>query len=132
MDSVLTSDERKALMNAAAEARRFAYCPYSGFAVGAALLCEGGRIYSGANFENVSFGAGTCAERVALGCAITAGERKFRAAAVCGRGAPKPCGICRQALSEFGSTEVICFDPDSGIETTTTLEQLFPNPFSEL
>lgn len=95
----------------AREARKNAYCPYSDFAVGAAVLSESGKIYAGANCENASFGAGTCAERAALFAATSHGERKFTAVAVCGgkQGEASeecfPCGICLQALSEFMSPD---------------------------
>lgn len=84
-----------------------AYAPYSGFLVGAALLCETGEIYTGCNVENASYPAGNCAERTALFKAVSEGKRAFRALAVVG-GRPGekpqecvPCGICRQVLAEF-------------------------------
>ena len=109
-------------------ARENAYAPYSGFKVGAALLAESGRIYTGCNFENASFGAGTCAERVALGSALAAGERKFRAVCVTAERIVTPCGICRQALSEFGDLEVICADT-SGNSKRFRLSELLPEAF---
>lgn len=100
-------DERL-LMEKALEARANAYCPYSGFAVGAALLGEDGKIYTGCNVESASYGATNCAERTAVFKAVSEGVRKFRAIAVVGGHAGEepqelcpPCGICRQVLAEF-------------------------------
>ncbi len=97
------------LLGAAKKAMANAYAPYSAFKVGAAILAENGEIYSGCNFENSSFGAGTCAERVALGSAIAAGQKNFKSILIIADAdSIIPCGICRQTLSEFGDFEVIC------------------------
>ena len=118
----------KALASASLSARENAYAPYSGFKVGAALLAESGKIYIGCNFENASFGAGICAERVALGSAIAAGELKFRAICVTAERIVTPCGICRQALSEFGDIEVFCQDINGSIKRFA-LSDLLPEAF---
>ncbi|MBO4325811.1 MAG: cytidine deaminase [Clostridia bacterium] len=105
----LSAPRIRRLVAAAADVRKNSYSPYSNYKVGAALLASSGKIYAGANFENASFGAGTCAERTALGAALSAGEREFIAICVCGAdGNITPCGICRQALMEFGDIVVIC------------------------
>ncbi len=98
------------LMRMAENAREAAYCPYSGFAVGAALLAKNGKVYTGCNIENASFSPTVCAERVAIFSAIAEGERDFVKIAVCGgkKGenpdeACTPCGVCRQVMSEFFS-----------------------------
>ena len=116
------------LTKSSLSAREAAYAPYSGFRVGAALLAESGKIYIGCNFENASFGAGTCAERVALGSAVAAGERRFRAICVTAERIVTPCGICRQALSEFGDMEVFCQDTAGNIKRFT-LSELLPEAF---
>jgi len=95
------------LAEAALSAKENAYAPYSNFHVGAALLSEGGTVYTGCNIESAAFSPTVCAERTALFCAVSKGERKFRAIAIAG--SPKdgeaqycyPCGVCRQTLKEF-------------------------------
>ncbi|MCL2603033.1 MAG: cytidine deaminase [Defluviitaleaceae bacterium] len=101
----------KQLAALAAEAKDRAYAPYSGFHVGAALLCESGRIYIGCNVESAAFPATVCAERTALLKAVSEGERKLKAIAVAGSksGAEGdycyPCGVCRQMLNEFAGED---------------------------
>lgn len=93
----------RALVAAAARARRRAVAPYSGFKVGAALLTRSGEVVTGANVESASYGLTCCAERVALFKALTAGHRRFAALAVVARapGGAMPCGACRQLLAEY-------------------------------
>lgn len=97
------------LIRAAFAVRERAYTPYSHFKVGAALLTRSGRVFTGCNIENVSFSPTICAERAALAAAVSAGEREFDAIAIVGSMEGKvntlptsPCGVCRQALFEFG------------------------------
>jgi cytidine deaminase len=122
-----------ALIAAARQARQNAYCPYSGFAVGAALLAASGKVYVGANCECASFGGTICAERAALTAAVTAGERVFTALAVAGGDRPlTPCGICRQTLSEFAAGRdfpVYCAPGEGEGRLTTTLGSLLPDRF---
>ena len=130
---MLNEKEIEAMIEAALDARENSYSPYSDFKVGAALLAESGMLYTGANFENASFGAGTCAERVALGTALSNGERKFKAIAIVGGADPlTPCGICRQALCEFGDMLVICSDSEGANFEAFMLSELLPKAFSEI
>lgn len=122
-----------ALRAAAESARAHAHAPYSRFTVGAALLAEDGRVFVGANVENASYGLTICAERHAVGAAIAAGARRFRAIAITARGpvpAP-PCGACRQVLAEFPPEfEVRSYAADgSGAELRETTRTLLPAAF---
>lgn len=125
-----------ALLAHAAEARDRAYAPYSNFRVGAALLAADGTIVIGCNVENAAYPAGTCAERVALGAAIASGLREFTALAICSDAATPtpPCGICRQALAEFGMDLIVVSRAGSGARaaeaTRWTLAELLPHPFT--
>lgn len=121
---------KRNLIEAAKAVRENSYSPYSKYKVGAALLAASGKIYTGANFENAAYGAGTCAERVALGAALSAGERKFKAICVCGIDASiTPCGICRQALVEFGDIDVICVGEDGNETRSYLLSELLKASF---
>ena len=119
-----------ALVAAARAARTHAYCPYSGFAVGAALRAASGAVYSGCNVENASYGATLCAERVAVACMVGSGDRAITAMAIYTEAEPPamPCGLCRQVLQEFGRTMTIVV---ASPKTTrqTTLAALLPEPF---
>lgn len=112
------------------EARDRAYAPYSGFAVGAALRTKSGRVYSGSNVENASYGLTICAERVAIFNAVSAGEREFEALAVVNEELAPPCGACRQVLAEFGlDTKVIIADLGDSREVHT-VRDLLPIAFT--
>jgi cytidine deaminase len=120
------------LLTAARQARANAYAPYSGFAVGAALLDVEGRIHTGANVENASYSLTTCAERTALGSAISQGVRDFVAIAVAGpeSGDPcVPCGACRQVLHEFAPDLRVIVGAPEGTRTLE-LSALLPDSFS--
>lgn len=113
------------LINQAREARENAYAPYSNFKVGAALLCKSGKIYTGCNIENASFGATNCAERTAIYKAISEGEREFDKIAIVSSSNDYtfPCGICRQVLAEFiPDGEVILANKDDDIKVYTVKE----------
>ena len=132
--------DHKALIEAALDARSRSYSPYSGYRVGAAILCSDGTIVTGANIENASYGATVCAERCAAFSAVASGKKRFTAIAIAGGAGSEsdrtddyafPCGICRQVLREFT-------DPDSFtviVAKSTedykeyTLAQLLPESF---
>jgi cytidine deaminase len=122
-----------ALLDAARTVRTRAHAPYSGFRVGAALQTEDGRVFTGVNVEAAAFGAGLCAERVALGAAVAAGVREFSAIAVVGDGDRPcvPCGVCRQALVEFAPRLVVLAGGETGPPQRFVLDpDLLPHPFS--
>ena len=126
------------LARAALDARQNAYCPYSHFAVGAAVLAKSGKIYAGCNIENATQGPGVCAERTALYKAVSEGEREFLAVAVAGGpegrepdGFCPPSGVCRQALAEFCAGEMPVILVKNSEETEVyRLKELFPLAFS--
>ena len=129
----MTSEE---LCQLAKEAMGHAYAPYSGFQVGAALLCADGSVYQGCNIENAAYSPTNCAERTAIFKAVYDGHRDFTAIAVCGgkggviTGAFPPCGVCRQVMREFcGDDFRIYLVNDRGFETVT-LAQLLPFGFT--
>jgi cytidine deaminase len=119
------------LLQAALDAREHAHAPFSKFRVGAALEDENGRIYTGCNIENATFGLTVCAERVAIFKAISEGARKFRRIAVAADtdDLTPPCGACRQIIWEFcGDVPVTLVNPQGKIENYR-MGQLFPKPF---
>jgi len=121
----------EALKLAAIDARSRAYAPYSGFAVGAALQTNDGRVFQGCNVENACYGASICAERGALASAVAAGERNL-VALVIATGADRPtppCGICRQCLSELVRDLRIRSFTKDGAFADYELSELLPDPF---
>jgi len=121
-----------ALLNAARAARERAYVPYSGFAVGAALLAPSGRIYAGCNVENAAYPQGSCAEAGAISAMVMAGEREIRAVCVVGAGEAlvTPCGGCRQRLREFAADAVpVHVAGPEGVRRSFTLGELLPASF---
>jgi cytidine deaminase len=129
--SMALSPLQARLLDAAFEARKRAYAPYSKFLVGAALLTDDGTIVEGCNVENASYGATNCAERTAIFSAVAAGHRKFSAIAVVGDlDTPiTPCGICRQVLSEFGKDIVVIGSNLKRDTMVTTVGALLPGAF---
>ncbi len=126
------SDHHK-LVEAAKAARENAHAPYSNFRVGAALRAKSGRVYTGCNVENATYGLTVCAERVAIFKAISEGERGFDAIAVVTdtESLTPPCGACRQIIWEFcGDAEVILANLKGKTETTR-MSALFPHPFDK-
>ncbi len=119
------------LFRKAVAARENAYAPYSNYQVGACILTEDGRAFTGCNFENASFGATICAERCAASCAINAGQKKFMAIAIAANTEAWPCGICRQVLREFacGPDMPVIVGPHDGDFRVKTLSELLPESF---
>lgn len=128
------------LIKLALSAREKSYSPYSGFAVGAALLCKNGKVFTGCNIENSGYSATNCAERTAIFKAVSEGESEFEKIAVVGGNADEkipsdfcpPCGICRQVMSEFcnGDFEIIIAKNENEYKTVT-LEELLPLSFDK-
>lgn len=128
------------LIELALEARQKSYSPYSGFAVGAALLCKNGRVFTGCNIENSGYSATNCAERTAIFKAVSEGETEFEKIAVVGGNAVEsvpekhcpPCGICRQVLREFCSCDFeVIIARTSEDYKTMTLGELLPESFDK-
>ncbi len=123
------------LIEAAINARNFAYVPYSKFQVGAAVLTEDDKIYSGCNIENASFGATNCAERTAIFKAVSEGHKIIKAIAVIGdlNTHTHPCGICRQVISEFaqsGDIPIILIKNKEDF-IIKTLDEILPGSFTK-
>lgn len=111
-------------------ARKEAYAPYSHFTVGAALLARSGRVYTGCNVENASYGLSICAERVAVFKAVSEGEREFEAIAVVTEKGVTPCGACRQVLREFGDDIKVIVANEAGAYQVFTVRELLPEAFT--
>lgn len=137
MSAVLSAETRTELIRAAFAARKFAYVPYSHFRVGAALLAQDGRVFTGCNIENAGYTPTNCAERTALFKAVSEGVTHFSAIAIVGSLEGKtntlvtgPCGVCRQALYEFGGPSLIVIMAKSEEDyVETMLGELLPYGF---
>ena len=124
----------KKLIEIALEYRERAYCPYSNFKVGAAVLFSSGKIYGGCNIENASFGATNCAERTAIFSGVSQGEKKIAAIAVVGdlNSYTYPCGICRQVMVEFSDKDTkIIIGKNKEDYIVKSLEEIIPGAFSK-
>ncbi len=117
------------LIQHALEARTRAYAPYSGYAVGAAVLTDDGTVIPGCNVENAAYPATICAERVALTAAVAQGKRHFTAIAVATRNGGSPCGACRQVMFELGPDMLVYIADERGAYRTTTVRDLLPDGF---
>lgn len=129
---MVTSQSAQDLREAAIAARENAYAPYSNFQVGAAMRAASGKIYVGANVENVAYPVGTCAEEAALAAMIVAGDTKVIEAYVIADSPDPvpPCGACRQRLKEFGADDVtVWMGTTDGKEEATTIGTLLPGAF---
>jgi cytidine deaminase len=118
------------LIDLARAARKRAYTPYSHYKVGAALLSKSGKVYTGCNVENASYGHTVCAERTAVLKAVSEGETEFEAIAVVTKNGGSPCGACRQVLSEFAPRLTIYIADKNGEYRTTTMKKLLPDSFT--
>ena len=127
----MSQPDYEALVQAAIAARERAYAPYSRFSVGAAAQSEAGNVYPGCNIENAAYGPSICAERVALGSAYAAGDRRIAAlAVVTPTGGPaSPCGICRQVIAELAPDAVVVLANLRGERRVTTPQELLPFGF---
>jgi cytidine deaminase len=125
--------EKDLLVDAAKQARENAHAPYSNFRVGAALRSTSGRIFSGCNVENASYGLTMCAERVAIFKAISEGERGFSALAVVtdADSLTPPCGACRQLIWEFCGDIPVTIANLKGQTNVMQMKDLFPRPFDD-
>ena len=123
--------EYHALINAAAKVRENAHAKFSNFKVGAALRTSSGKIYTGCNIENATYGLTVCAERTAIFKAISEGERHFDAIAVVTdtESLTPPCGACRQIIWEFCGDVPVILSNLEGKTETFRMSQLFPKPF---
>ena len=119
------------LLQKALEARKYSYAPFSNFTVGAAILGKSGKIYTGCNVENSSYGLTICAERVALFKGISEGEKVFTAIAIVADSEKPipPCGACLQVLSEFQTDLIVIMTTLKGTRKIKKLSELFPEPF---
>jgi cytidine deaminase len=131
MPAPLSPAQRRRLEKAARAAALASYSPYSQFKVGAAVLTDSGRVFTGTNVENASFGLCNCAERTAIFSAVTAGARRLRAVVVYTPTARPtlPCGACRQVIHEFGPDALVVSICDSRQRHETTLSALLPHAF---
>ena len=133
----LSEEKIQELIREASKMLMRSYIPYSHFAVGAALLCEDGRIYTGCNIENAAFTPSNCAERTAFFKAVSEGEMKFTAIAIIGgkdrkvTGFCAPCGVCRQVMMEFCDPETfqIILAVDAKHYDIYTLKEMLPKGF---
>ena len=119
------------LLQSAKKAAENAYAPYSKFKVGAALITDDGKIFSGCNVENASYGLALCAERNAISSMVAAGHKNFKAIAICSLNTQNcyPCGACRQWINEFGSDITVIVENEELNPVVTSIKELLPSAF---
>nr|XP_006132793.1 cytidine deaminase isoform X2 [Pelodiscus sinensis]XP_014433859.1 cytidine deaminase isoform X2 [Pelodiscus sinensis]XP_025045281.1 cytidine deaminase isoform X2 [Pelodiscus sinensis] len=130
--SPMGPEQIELLMHICKEAKKSAYCPYSHFPVGAALLTCDGKIFSGCNVENACYPLGICAERTAIQKAVSEGYVNFRAMAIASNSEEDfivPCGACRQVMREFSRDWDIYMTKPDGTYIVKTLQELLPLSF---
>lgn len=122
----------KKLLNEARAMLEYSYSPYSNFKVGAALLTVDGKLFTGCNIENATYGATNCAERTAIFKAVSEGYKDFAAIAIVssGGGLTFPCGICRQVMAEFSPAMLVILEDENGEPSFYTLSELLPCSFT--
>ncbi|KAL7837239.1 hypothetical protein SRHO_G00269500 [Serrasalmus rhombeus] len=128
----MNSSGVKGLIRQSLEAKSFAYCPYSKFRVGAALLTRDGTVFTGCNVENACYNLGICAERTAISKAVSEGYRDFKAIAIASDLCEQfisPCGGCRQFMREFGASWDVYLSKPDGSYVEMTVEELLPGSF---
>jgi len=130
--AMIEKEKFRSLVDAAKKARKHAYSPYSGVKIGAAVLCSDGKIFSGANIENSSYGLSCCAERTAIFKAVSEGARDLVAIAVVGKSEEftRPCGACRQVMVEFNLKMKVLRRGVDGFSADETAGSLLPSPFN--
>ena len=126
---IVSEEQKRELLQAACAIREQAYAPYSNYKVGAAILTANGRVFTGVNVENASYGLCNCAERTAVFKMVSEGIQELHAVAVCTENAGSPCGACRQVLSEFGGDVPVLLTDTDGNVRETTLYTLLPDHF---
>jgi len=120
------------LLQIAKDFSKNSYSPYSKFKVGAAVLCEDGKVFGGTNIENVSYGLSMCAERIALFSAIANGAKKIKAVAIyTSKGNTTPCGVCRQVIAEFSNNVDIIYNTKSNTIKIEKISSLLPKSFNK-
>jgi cytidine deaminase len=130
---VLDNQTLQTLIESATAARRWAYAPYSNYAVGAALLTTSGKIYEGVNIENAAYPSGICAERVAIFKAVSEGEREFVALVVVTGNGGVSCGACRQVMAEFNlNMRVIAVSETGQVHMDKSVAELLPDAFTSV
>jgi cytidine deaminase len=130
--AMIEKEKFRSLVDAAKKARKHAYSPYSGVRIGAAVLSSDGRVFSGANVENSSYGLSCCAERTAIFKAVSEGARDLVAIAVVGKseGFTRPCGACRQVMVEFNPQMKVLRRGVDGFAANDTADSLLPRSFN--